>query len=56
LVKNVEPVIFPLGRLRFATSPFLTGSPPMPKTTGIDVVAFLAASAALGVIAAIAAT
>src|SRR5262245_26434982 len=35
------------GRLRVATSPSLTGSPPAPKTIGIVVVAALAASAAV---------
>ena len=36
----------PPGRLRLATRPSLTGSPPMVKTIGIVEVAALAASAA----------
>ena len=40
------PVTFPPGWLKLATSPNSTGSVPTLKTTGIDVVAALAASAA----------
>jgi hypothetical protein len=40
------PVMLPPGRLRLATSPSATGSPPMVKTMGSVVVARLAASAA----------
>ena len=43
--KMVTPVTLPPGRLRLATSPSLTGSPPMMKTTGMVEVAALAASA-----------
>jgi hypothetical protein len=42
----VTPVTLPPGRLKLATRPALTGSEPMPKTTGIDVVAPFAADAA----------
>ena len=38
----------PPGRLRLATRPALTGSPPTVKTIGMVVVAALAASAAEG--------
>src|SRR5262249_44915338 len=38
-------VTLPPGRLRLAISPALTGSPPVTKRIGIDVVAALAASA-----------
>src|SRR5262249_7980636 len=37
--RKLTPVTFPPGRLRLATRPFLTGSPPMLKTIGIVVVA-----------------
>ena len=40
------PVTLPPGRLRLATRPSLTGSPPVANTIGIVVVAALAASAA----------
>ena len=42
----VTPVRLPLGRLRLVTIPSLIGSPPIWKTMGIVVVAFLAARAA----------
>ena len=41
----VTPVTLPPGRLRQATSPRSTGSPPIPKTIGIVAVAAFAASA-----------
>jgi hypothetical protein len=40
---NVMPVILPPGRLRLATIPNVTGSPPITKTMGIFEVAALAA-------------
>ena len=43
-VMEMTPVTLPPGRLRLATSPTLTGSTPVLKTTGIVVVAALAAS------------
>ena len=49
------PVTLPPGRLRLATSPTRTGSPPVTKTIGTVVVAALAASAA-GVLPTIRAT
>ena len=45
-VNEVTPVTLPPGRLRLATRPTSTGSPPIAKTIGIVVVAALAASAA----------
>ena len=45
-VKPVAPVTLPPGRLRLATRPCWTGSPPVTKTMGIVVVAAFAASAA----------
>jgi hypothetical protein len=42
----VRPVTFPPGRARLATSPVRTGSSDAIITTGIVVVAFLAARAA----------
>ena len=48
-VKKLTPVTLPPGRLRLATRPSLTGSPPVAKTIGTVVVAALAASAASGV-------
>ena len=44
--KKITPVTLPPGRLRLATRPSLTGSPPVAKTIGTVVVAALAASAA----------
>ena len=44
-VSRLTPVELPPGWLRLATSPSLTGSPPVLKTIGIVVVAALAASA-----------
>ena len=41
--KKLTPVTLPPGRLRLATKPALTGSPPIVKTIGIVVVAALAA-------------
>ena len=43
---KLTPVTLPPGRLRLATRPTLTGSPPVAKTIGTVVVAALAASAA----------
>jgi hypothetical protein len=43
---TAKPVMFPLGRARFETMPTLTGSPRAPITTGIELVACLAANAA----------
>ena len=43
--RKSTPVMLPPGRLRLATRPSLTGSPPLAKTIGIVVVAALAASA-----------
>ena len=43
---KLTPVTLPPGRLRLATRPSLTGSPPVAKTIGTVVVAALAASAA----------
>ena len=43
--KKLTPVTLPPGRLRLATRPCLTGSPPVAKTIGTVVVAALAASA-----------
>ena len=43
--RMLTPVAFPPGRLRLATSPSLTGSPPRSNTIGMDAVAALAASA-----------
>jgi hypothetical protein len=45
LVNWVTPVTLPPGRLRLATSPDRTGSPPVVKTTGMVAVAALATSA-----------
>src|SRR5215471_9510515 len=45
LVQSVKPVTLPPGCLKLATMPALTGSPPIPKTTGIVLVAFVAATA-----------
>ena len=45
--KKTTPVTLPPGRLRLATRPSLTGSPPVAKTIGTVVVAALAASAAM---------
>ena len=45
LVNRLTPVAFPPGRLRVATKPSLTGSPPIVKTIGMVDVAALAASA-----------
>ena len=42
---KLTPVTLPPGRLRLATRPSLTGSPPVAKTIGTVVVAALAASA-----------
>src|SRR5262249_36282271 len=42
---KLTPVTLPPGRLRLATRPSLTGSPPVVKTIGIVVVAALAAIA-----------
>ena len=39
------PVMLPSGRLRLVTRPSFTGSPLLPKTTGIVVFAVLSASA-----------
>jgi hypothetical protein len=44
-VKKYIPVMLPPGRLRLATRPSATGSPPIPKTIGIVAVACFAASA-----------
>ena len=46
--KKLTPVRLPPGRLRLATRPSWTGSPPVAKTIGIVVVAALAASAGEG--------
>lgn len=40
---KVNPVAFPSGRAKLATSPALTGSPMLAKTMGIVLVACLAA-------------
>jgi hypothetical protein len=53
--REVIPVTLPPGRLRLATRPNSTGSPPTPNTIGIVVVAALAASAD-GVLAGVAIT
>jgi hypothetical protein len=45
-VMKLIPVTLPPGRLRLATRPSLTGSPPVAKTIGTVVVAALAPSAA----------
>src|SRR5262249_53664027 len=45
VVKRLTPVALPPGRLRLATKPILTGSPPTVNTIGIVEVAALAASA-----------
>src|SRR6516162_4118193 len=45
LLRKVTPVTLPPGRLRLGTSPALTGSVPIAKTTGMTVVAALAESA-----------
>ncbi len=42
--EELTPVMFPPGRLKLATMPALTGSPPNKKTIGIVVVAALAAT------------
>ena len=52
----VTPVTLPPGRLRLATRPSRTGSPPVSKTIGMVVVAAFAASAAGVLVAAITAT
>ena len=44
-VSNVNPVALPPGRLKLATKPAFTGSPPIPKTMGTAEVAFFAATA-----------
>src|SRR5215831_7659132 len=44
LVNRVTPVTLPPGRLKLSTKPALTGSPPIPTTIGIVVVAAFAAS------------
>src|ERR1700738_5605593 len=44
--KILTPVALPPGRARLATRPSFTGSSPTPKTSGIVVVAALAANAA----------
>ena len=44
-LSEVIPVTLPPGRLKLVTSPISTGSVPTLKTTGIDMVAALAASA-----------
>jgi hypothetical protein len=44
LVNRVTPVTLPPGRLKLSTKPALTGSPPIPNTIGIVVVAAFAAS------------
>ena len=54
--KLTMPVTFAPGRLRLVTSPDATGSPPTVKTTGMVLVAALAASAAASPLAAITAT
>ena len=46
LTRKFTPVTLPPGRLRLATKPILTGSPPQTKRTGIVAVAALAASGA----------
>jgi hypothetical protein len=46
-VKKLTPVRLPPGRLKLATSPCFTGSPPAPKTMGIVEMAAFAASAAV---------
>jgi hypothetical protein len=45
LDKKLTPVTLPPGRLKLATRPSLTGSPPVVKTIGMVAVAALAASA-----------
>jgi hypothetical protein len=50
------PVMLPPGRLRLPTSPISTGSEPIAKAIGIDLVAPAAAIAACEEIAAIALT
>ena len=37
-VRKLAPVMLPPGRLKLATKPSLTGSPPLTKTMGIVVV------------------
>ena len=46
VVKKLTPVTLPPGRLRLATSPLWTGSPPIAKTIGMSAVAAFAARAA----------
>src|SRR5262249_45754164 len=45
LVRKLTPVAFPPGRLRLATKPCITGSPPVTNTIGTVVFADFAASA-----------
>jgi hypothetical protein len=45
MTKSVTPVALPLGLLRLATRPSLTGSSPVANTIGIDAVAAFAARA-----------
>ena len=45
LVSMATPVALPAGRLRLATRPIFTGSPPTEKTIGVVAVAYFAASA-----------
>ena len=44
VVSRLMPVAFPPGRLRLATNPILTGSPPVVNTIGIEDVAAFAAT------------
>src|SRR5262249_58232967 len=44
VAKNTTPVTLPLGRLRLATRPFVTGSSPVTKIIGMVSVAVLATS------------
>jgi hypothetical protein len=44
VIRKLTPVMLPSGRLRLVTRPSFTGSPLMPKTTGIVVFAVLSAS------------
>ena len=55
-VNKLTPVALPPGRLRPATRPSFTGSPPIVKTMGMVVVAALAANAEAMTAAAITAT
>jgi hypothetical protein len=47
VAKKTTPVTLPSGRLRLATSPCATGSPPVAKTIGTVVVAALTGMAAI---------